>query len=223
MKDDNASHYCPVSKFKRAVCTMRSFSDVMHDMFPAIPTTCDDDHESTGSPTALGFCFDPSDDQHPLGLTGLTSEAGYVYNRPLLLPTNLSTITNRTDMEAFGLMVSTTVIFNLALAWHQFAAITGAEAPLFRAGKIYDFIVQVLDRDDEDDASRNVMRCVALNNRAQIFYQQADYVSSQMCMGDVFELLSMSEHLETYLGETEAQEIRFNIFHLSTPSVARAA
>lgn len=222
--DGDSSKSSCLSEFQRAVCLMRSFSDDMDAAFGS-PANGTSESRRSSSFNSIGFCFDPENNE-TVSLKGLLSDSGHVYNRPLMLQTNIA-VTNLNDLESLGLVVSTTVIFNLALAWHQRGVNTGNELSLSKAGKLYDLILAILKNNSTEEdhygKTHRVLKCLALNNRAHIHYQQGDYLNSRKCMRDVFVLLKYTDYLEIYLGSMEVQEIRLNVFHLRTPSVALAA
>jgi hypothetical protein len=146
-----------------------------------------------------------------------------VYDRPLLLPTDV-TIKSQDEVESIILTASTSIIFNLALSCHQQGTITGNEILLKKAARLYALVVRILDNADSDDEVHYVLKCLALNNGAQLHYEQCDYDLSQICMEEMFHLLMQTDCLlDDFLEADEADQVRLNMLHLQLPSVARAA
>lgn len=212
--------------FHRAALLMRdSAEDVAEwtrDLQPERP--CNNNNHSNNSSNSV-ICFEQRPCQSTLA--GLQSGHCYVYDRPLLLPTDLLTISSRDDADSIVLTSSASIIFNLALACHQHGKITGQEQPLTKACHLYGLVVKIIDgaNDDDDKAAHHhgALHCLALNNLAQLHYEQCDYKKSATCMASMFDLLQFTDYLEAYLEETEADEIRLNLLHLQPPSVAHAA
>lgn len=132
-------------------------------------------------------------------------------------------IYSRDDVDSIVLTSSTSIIFNLALACHQYGKITGQELPLAKAGHLYSLIVNILDGEDRNNKTHGALQCLALNNLAQLHYEHCDNKKSASCMASMYDLLKFTDYLEAYLDEDEADEIRLNLVHLHPPSAAHAA
>jgi hypothetical protein len=204
-----------LSPLQEALHAMKSFSATISTVFGDTLATADDDH---GLP-CVGFGF-TSD--YPSSLGGIMREYGLVYNRPLLLPWELR-ISSPGELEAFGFTVSTTLLFNLALAWHDLGMKTGREVAYIKAGKLYDLVAVILDHSDILDESHGVLKCMVLNNRAEIHHHLGDYEKSRTCVTDMFDLLVLEDNFDLLLGSSEAKTLRLNLCHFTTPNVALAA
>jgi hypothetical protein len=122
------------------------------------------------------------------------------------------------------------MIFNMAIAWHDLGQTTGREMYLNKAGQLFDTVLSILDSTtradldtDSDDESCAILTCLVLNNRAQLYHAQCDYVHCEHCARSIRQLLFSTDMLEAYLDVEEVDEIRMNIVHLQPPTVAHAA
>jgi hypothetical protein len=148
----------------------------------------------------------------------------FVYNRSLLLSI-VSKVSDLDELSAIILTASVSMIFNMAIAWHEFGQLTCNETYLAKAGQLYDIVLSILDSNNSipGDESFAVMNCLVLNNRAQLHYEQCDYVQSERCVDGIRYLLLSTDVLEAYLDVEEVDEMRMNIVYLQPPTVAHAA
>lgn len=206
-------------------------SGALHSFQSAIATmkTAASSSSHTGAPRTAcqnyrAYCSLFKLEQRPDVPVGLQkNEQHYVYNRPLLISTDFE-ILSEVDQDAFVHTSSTCVIFNFALACHQLGKSSGHEASLRRAGQLYSLTLKTLSGRENISDLHAVLQCLALNNLAQLHYDQCDYQGSQSCMETMYELVTTTDCLQVYLDETEAEEIMLNLFvQVKPPSVARAA
>lgn len=201
---------CALHSFQNAVTMMKEVAVAQAEKPRAIPP-----NDSSCSR------FEPAPER-PGNLVGLQNEACYIYDRPLLIPTDFN-IATLEEQDSFMLMSSTFVIFNFALACHQFGKISGNEVHLLRAGQLYELTLKILSSAERDHAMHSVLQCLALNNLAQLHYDQCDYQKSQSYMESMFDLVMTTDCLDTHLSEKEVEELMLNLVHMQPPTVAPAA
>jgi tetratricopeptide (TPR) repeat protein len=202
-----------VVRFQQATLVLKAATNVS-DGSPSQPQ-----HGPCRRQTTASFGFD----KHANGIATLRSDLHYIYNRPLRLPDDIK-VTKQVDLERVLLIASTSIIFNMALAWHLHGRISGRTSQLKKARQLYDLVVQVVSDEDQVDGSFLVLECVALNNLAQLCYDLGNYDTSQAYMEDIDDLLmDHNNFLDAYLEAEQADEIRYNIIHAQPPSTAAAA
>lgn len=165
-------------------------------------------------------------EHHHVEIDGLL----YVYNRPLIIPTN-TTIVMSEDMDSFVEVVSTYLIFNFALACHQFGKISGKDVPLKRAMELYDLFIRTVSRlsanTRRNDVRQNyaTLQCLVLSNLGQLYYDQCDYNDSQYCMDCMVDMIESTSCLNDteYLTTLETEELLLNPVYLQIPTGASAA
>jgi hypothetical protein len=161
-------------------------------------------------------------------LDGLNVGISYIYNRPLLIPTDIS-IQSMEHMNSVVVTASTYIIFNFALTCHLVGKHTGKDSYFIRAMRLYELTLKVLETAQSNSSTpcvhemHSVLECLALNNLAQMHYELCDYRSSQFYMDSMYALLITIKRMDTYLEENELEEIMLNLVYLQSPSVAKAA
>jgi hypothetical protein len=204
--------------------------EALHLMQSAVLTLKDFTPPSAGShrPSviAVPLCPFPTKDMEPERNLPHIDGLLYRYERPLLIPT----LVNESEVEFASVVetLSTYVIFNFALACHQFGKQTGTDAPLQRAMELYDLFIRTLNRlrSECDCQHYESLQCLALNNLAHLHYDYCDYEESQYCMNCMHEILNeSSDCLESSncLSTLETEEIMLNHMYLQRPTAARAA
>ena len=127
-------------------------------------------------------------------LDSLNVGISYIYNRPLLIPTDI-TIQSMEHMNSVVVTASTYIIFNFALTCHVVGKHTGKESYFIRAMRLYELTLKVLETAQSSNGSsyvhemHSVLECLALNNLAQMHYELCDYRSSQFYMDSMYALL----------------------------------
>jgi hypothetical protein len=161
-------------------------------------------------------------------LDGLNCGISYIYNRPLLIPSDI-TIQSMEHMNSVVVTASTYIIFNFALTCHVVGKHTGKESYFTRSMRLYELTLKVLDTAQASSTSpyvhemHSVLECLALNNLAQMHYELCDYQSSQFYMDSMYALLMTIKRMDAYLEENELEEIMLNLVYLQSPTVAKAA
>lgn len=161
-------------------------------------------------------------EQRPVAVAGLQNVHSYIYNRPLLIPTDLK-ILSHVCLDSFVTSSTAFVIFNFALAHHEQGKTRGHEVSLRRAGQLYNVTLKVLANKESSNNSGAVLQCLALNNLAQLYYDNCDFQKCQFCMVTVNDFVAKTDCLNAYLDETEVDEIMLNLIYLQPPTVAGAA
>jgi hypothetical protein len=164
----------------------------------------------------------PRRDQRPQDLVGLQSDVCYIYNRPLVIPT-VAHIKNQEDLDSFVQISSSFIIFNFALVCHQYGKIHGDEASLKRAGCLYNLTVKSLANGVGCDQAHFALQCLALNNLAQLHYDQCDFRKSQSCLEIMYDMVIRTNCLDSYLSDEETEELMLNLVHMQAPVAACAA
>jgi hypothetical protein len=116
------------------------------------------------------------------------------------------------------------VLLNLALASHCEGTALGRDKLLKKASVLYSLVVQLLARCTLPvDASITILTLLALNNKAQIHYDQCEYVQSVDCMQTISTIMGGCRGLHSALNQEDVNGLRFNIMVLTMPSAAQAA
>jgi hypothetical protein len=119
-------------------------------------------------------------------VSGLQGLLGYVYDHGIIISDNIS----NAKTEATISLYIAVVLFNLALASHGQGTALGHEKLLKRASLLYSLAVQLLTRCImPEDKSTTILTLLALNNKAQIHYDQCEYVQSRDCMKEVSKIM----------------------------------
>jgi hypothetical protein len=205
-----------LSTFQRAVDTLRVMSEQVSEW-----RQCHAPSSSHFGTQQSSFCLETCRSR----ADSLVPGKYFVYNRSLLLSI-VTKVSDLDELSAIILTASVSMIFNMAIAWHEFGQSTGSERYLAKAGELYDIVLSILDSTDSipDDESFAVLKCLVLNNRAQLYYyEQCDYVQSERCADGMRHLLLSTDVLEAYLDVEEVDEMRMNAVYLQPPMVAPAA
>lgn len=162
-----------------------------------------------------------------LRLDGLKNGVSYIYNRPLLIPTDFA-IYSIEQLNSVILSASTYIVFNFALACHLCGKMSGREDYLMRAARLYELTLKVLGSSEattcpNHDTMHTILECLTLNNLAQMYYEQCDYKACQIYMDAMYDLFMTAERLDAFLDAHEMEEIMLNLVYLQSPPVAKAA
>jgi hypothetical protein len=149
----------------------------------------------------------------------------YVHFRPMTIPENV--LFSSEDHSDVLQILSTFVIFNLALACHHCGKSSGTEAPLERAKELYRVVLGSQGCSGNESAlqAMDLVHCLALNNLAHLHYEHCQYEHSLCCMEHMYDLIGQTQCLDDcgYLSSYEAEEIQLNVLYAFPPSVAGAA
>jgi hypothetical protein len=146
-------------------------------------------------------------------LDGLKNDISFIYNRPLLITTEVS-IQSAEQLNSLMLSTSTYIVFNFALACHVCGKLCGKEEYLTRASRFYQLTLKVLASAEaaccslNQDSMHPMLQCVTLNNLAQLRYEQCDYKTCQIYIHAMHvHFLMNAECLNAFLDAEEIEEI----------------
>lgn len=143
-----------------------------------------------------------------------------MYDRAILVPSR-SIITlggHTTDaMAHIGYTTHISVLFNVALLQHKRANYcnNGQECDdsRKRACELYIWVVRTIEEtsDRTESLDLDVLKCLALNNCAVVYYELGQLIKCWRRFQDVeLQLLMVNGHLEAFLDLAEAAGIRSN-------------
>jgi hypothetical protein len=169
--------------------------------------------DQTFDDVPLSFCESPST------VSGLQGLHCYVYKHGIMISGNVNE-----ETEATISLYIAIVLFNLALASHSQGTALGREKLLKKASVFYSLVVQLLNRCTmPEDASTTILTLLALNNKAQIHYDQCEYAESVDCMKNVSQIIGSGRGFHSALNHEALEGLLLNVMLLSTPSAAQAA
>jgi hypothetical protein len=170
-------------------------------------TACDE--------ASLPFCESTST------VSGLQGLHCFVYDHGIMIPGNA--VNGETEVM-ISLYVAI-VLFNLALASHCEGITLGRAKLLKKASTLYSLVVQLLTRCamPEDTSTTTILTLLALNNKAQIHYDQCDYIESVDCMKYISKIMGKLPGFNFALSHEDLEGLLLNVIFLITPSAAQAA
>jgi hypothetical protein len=158
----------------------------------------------------------------------------FIYSQPLWLPTNLLLHTETAALVTA--MVSTHLIFNLALSCHLLGHETGCSAPLDRALELYHVVLlssshPMLHAMGHSDGiiSSSLLQCLILNNLAHVHQEQCTYDDAEWCLASMETIvlqtccLDDAALISQHLHERDAEELKLNLVFCQPPVAAHAA
>jgi hypothetical protein len=93
-----------------------------------------------------------------------------------------------------------------------------------KASALYSLAAQLLAACTmPEDISTYIVTLLALNNKAQIHYDQCDYVQSVDCMEQISKIMGNVHGLHSALNHEDIDGLMLNVMILSTPTGAQAA
>jgi hypothetical protein len=196
---------------------MKSFQGALKLLKEAVANLVEETTSCTGmtisnEEATLPFCESPSK------VPGIEGMQGYVYDHGIMI----TDITNGESEEMLSLFIAI-VLFNLALATHREGRL-GREKSLKKAAMLYSITAQLLTGDAmPDDMSASILTLFALNNKAQIHYEQCEYIQSVDCMEEISEIMSGVDGLDSNLNSNDVEGLMLNVMLLKIPTAAQAA
>jgi hypothetical protein len=145
----------------------------------------------------------------------------YVYDHGIMLSENRSADTDET-LSLYSIAI---ILFNSALASHTEGTALGQVKSLMKASALYGLVVKLLARCTMlEDTSSTVLTLLALNNKAQIHYDQCEYLHSVDCMNQISRIMGSSVRgLHSALNRKDIDGLVLNVMLLITPTAAQAA
>jgi hypothetical protein len=198
----------------RAVIAFRSALDLLKTaLHEAEKNTCTV-MDQAGDDVSLPFC------ESILSVSGFQGLHGYVYDHGIIITTNGSNDASEATITLFIAVV----LFNLALTSHRQGTVLGRANVLTKASVLYSLVVQLLATCTmPEDAATTILTLLALNNKAQIHYDQCEYVESVDCMKRVSHIISSGCGFHSALSHEALEGLLLNVMLMRTPSAAQAA
>jgi hypothetical protein len=153
-------------------------------------------------------------------VSGLQDLHCYVYDHGIMISDNVNGNTN----ETMSLFIAI-VLFNLALASHSEGTVLGREKSLMKASTLYNLVVELLTRCTMPEVATftTILTLLASNNKAQIHYNQCEYVQAVDCMKEILKIIGSVDGLHSVLNGTDFDGLLLNVMVLTTPTAAQAA
>jgi hypothetical protein len=152
-------------------------------------------------------------------VAGLNRLHCYVYDHGIVIPAN-----GNGETQVMISLYIAIVLFNLALASHCEATAIGRAKSLKKASVLYSLAVQLLARCAMPEiTSTTTLTLLALNNKAQIHYDQGEYVQHADCMKYVSKILGNGHVFPVTLKHEDIEGLLLNVMLLGAPSAAQAA
>jgi tetratricopeptide (TPR) repeat protein len=153
-------------------------------------------------------------------VSGLQDLHCYVYDHGIMISENVNGNTN----ETLSLYIAV-VVFNSALASHSDGMALGREKSLTKASVLYNLVAQLLTRCTMPEVATftTILTLLALNNKAQIYYDRCEYAQAVDCMKEIVNIIGSVRGLHSVLNGTDFDGLLLNVMILSTPTAAQAA
>jgi hypothetical protein len=197
----------------RAITVFQSAVGLLQKAVYGAETTSCTEMDQSCNDASLPFCETTST------VSGLQNLHYYVYDHGIMISDNVNGET--------GVMISlytAIVLFNLALASHCQGIALGRDKLLKKASVHYSLVVQLLTSYTmPKDACTTILTLLALNNQAQIHYDQCEYAQSVGCMTSISTIMGGCRGLHLALNHEVIEGLKLNLMLISTPSAAQAA
>jgi hypothetical protein len=199
----------------RAIKTFQSALSLLQAVHETFDTTsCTEMNVSSCNDASLPFYESAST------VSGLQSPHCYVYDHGLMISGNVNGDTNE---ETISLHIAI-VLFNSALASHSEGTALGQEKSLMKASALYSLVAQVFDACTIlENTSTSILILLAMNNKAQIHYDQCNYVQSVDCMQQISKILISVRDVYSVFDHNNLEQILLNAILMITPTAAPAA
>jgi hypothetical protein len=195
-----------------AMSSLKMAMDILKEAVNEANATSFDGLNQVNAEAALPIC------ESRLTVPGLQGVPCYVYNHGIMI--------DRTTDEASGEMLSlysAIVLFNMALTCHHEGRL-GRETSLKRASLFYSMTVQILNGNIvPGDVSANILTLLALNNKAQIHYDQCEYMQCDDCLKELPRILGSVQAIHSTLSQEDIKGLLLNVMLMNTPTAAQAA
>jgi hypothetical protein len=177
-------------------------------------TSCTEINEVSRNDASLPFRESTST------VSGLQSVHCYVYDHGLMISGNGN---GDTTEETISLFIAT-VLFNSALASHSEGTALGREKSLRKASELYGLVAQLLTQCTIlEDTFTAILILLALNNKAQIHYDQCDFVQSVNCMHRISKIMCSVCGINAAFNHRNLEQILLNVILMIAPTGAPAA
>jgi tetratricopeptide (TPR) repeat protein len=160
------------------------------------------------------------------GVINVQSGHFYVYDCALRLPPTCDTI-DQANPEARIRSMSIVILLNMALSFHHQAMSAGPQEPWIKASQVYGLVLQVLEDEEDEFGFMNLslwaIKCLVLNNRAHLLYEEGEYQQCTSCLDDICDLFRHHNCLDICIDLASAGEIMANLAHVKPPTTSSAA
>jgi tetratricopeptide (TPR) repeat protein len=198
--------------FLNAMQSFRSALSLLREASNEVQGTYRTGMSSSSEESPLPVC------QSTLTIPGLQGMQCYVYDHGIMI-----TDTTDGDSDKMLSLYSAIVLFNLALASHREGRL-GGEKSLEKATALYGMALKLLASSPTlDDISATILILIALNNKAQIHYDQCQYRESSECLTEISAIMGSVYALRSALNPKEYEGILLNVMLLNAPTAAKAA
>jgi hypothetical protein len=153
---------------------------------------------------------------------GLESDACFIFDRPMMVPSDPK-IETSADLELFVHWSSTAIVFNYALACHQYSMMSGSDTVLRSAMRMYQLAIKMAANSKSDRVMYSVLECTALNNLAHALYTQCSFEENVRYARVVYDKVSMASDLDSHLSRDEIDGLLLNSLFLQAPVATKAA
>jgi hypothetical protein len=198
-----------------AMDSLKMATDILKEAFndETIMTSCDRRDHASQEAKALPIC------ESPLTVPGLQGMPYYVYDHGMMI----SRTSNEETSEEMLSLYSAVVLFNMALACHYEGRL-GRDLSLKRASMVYNMTLKILNGNvAPDDTSATILTLLALNNKAQIHYDQCEYIQCVDCLEEVPIIMGSGEAVHSTLSQKDIQGLLLNVVLMGAPTTAQAA
>jgi hypothetical protein len=196
-----------MSSFKMAVDILKEAANE-----DANAVTSFDGLNQVNAEAALPIC------ESRLTVPGLQGVPCYVYNHGIMIVP-----TADEESQKMLSLYSAIVLFNMALACHHDGRL-GHETSLKRASRLYSMTVQILNGNIvPGGVSATILTLLALNNKAQIHYDQCEHIQCVDCLKEVPRILGSVQAIHSALSQEDIMGLQLNVMLMNTPTAAKAA
>jgi hypothetical protein len=195
-----------------AMSRLKDGLDILKEALNEVKATSFDGLDHVNAEAVLPISESPST------VPGLQGVPCYVYNHGII-------ITRTTDEESEEMLslYSAIVLFNMALTCHHEGRL-GRETSLKKASRFYIMTVQILNGNImPGDISATILTLLALNNKAQIHYDQCEYIQCDDCLKELPRILGTVEAIHSTLSQEDIKGLLLNVMLMHTPTAAQAA
>lgn len=168
---------------------------------------------------SVGKVQEPSFRESPFPMIGLSTEQGFIYDKSITI--DLPDTQHAID-ELTLPFYSAVILFNLAQNFHQ-AARLGKESFYKRAAMLYGMCRKLLGNLSQPTMATIILYLLALNNQAQVHYEQCEYENSQLCLKEMSMIMSDTKGIKDFLSGRLMEGLVLNIMLLEPPKLAHAA
>jgi hypothetical protein len=200
---------------KRAMTVFQSALNLLKKAIHIAPETgsCTEMNMSCDE-ASLPFC------ESTLTVSGLQGPHCYVYDHGIMIHDKVDCHTEETITLYIAI-----VLFNLALASHSEGTALGQDKSLTKASVLYSLVLRLLSGSCTmpKGPSTAILTVLALNNKAQIHYDQCAYAQSVDCMKEISKIMSCVPEVQSALNDDDVKGLLVNVMLLSTPTAAQAA